>query len=222
MVARTGGRLLDPRAATTFAGTSIPAAVFPAARILVRNLIALSPGRPGLGRRRGLPVWLKGQLHDAQVVAERVAQSEVDPVRVLGRLLGDLDTAGLQGLVGLAAIVRGETEREPCGALGDELANLSSRLLVHPGRAGQLEKNVASGLPRNPDGQPAHGAQIHVTADFQAELADIEVDCLVLVENEDAGYVDRVVHRLSFVTDGGSTSPRLSAVGRLGFSETAR
>src|ERR1700687_3739607 len=136
MVPVTGGRLLDPRAATTFAGTSIPAAVFPAARILVRNFIALSPGRPGLGRRRHLPVWLNRQLHYAQVVAERVAQPEVDAVRVLGRLLGDLDTAGLQGLVGLAAIVRGETEREPCGALGDELANLRTTLFVCSGRAG--------------------------------------------------------------------------------------
>src|ERR1700674_3542800 len=99
MVARTGGRLLDPRAATTFAGTSIPAAVFPAGRILVRNLIALlCPRRLHLGPGRDLPVRLKRQLHDAQMVAEGIAQPEVDAVGMLGRLFGDLDTAGLQCL----------------------------------------------------------------------------------------------------------------------------
>src|SRR4030088_3337303 len=100
MVARTGGRLLEPRAATTFAGTSIPVAVLPACRILPRNLIALSPGRPGLRRRRDLAVRLNRQLHDAQVVAERIAQTKIDSVRVLSRLLGHLDAAGLQSLVG--------------------------------------------------------------------------------------------------------------------------
>src|ERR1700682_3871041 len=198
MVARTGGRLLDPRAATTFAGTSIPAAVFPAGRILVRNLISLLCSRRlRFGPGRGLPVGLKRQLHDAQMVAEGIAQPEVDAVGVLGRLFGNLDAAGLQSLVGLAAVVRGETEREPRGALGDELADLSSRLLVHSRRAGQLEQDVASGLARNSDGQPSHGAEIHVSADLQAELPDIEIEGLVLVENKDAGQVDRVVHRSS-------------------------
>src|SRR5216684_963814 len=128
MVARTGGRLLDPSAATTFAGTSMPAAVFPAGRILVRNLIASGLGRLGLGRRRDLPVWLDRQLHDAQVIAEWVAQSKVDAIRVFSRLFGDLDAAGFQSLVGLPAVVRGEAEREAGGALGDELADLSRRL----------------------------------------------------------------------------------------------
>src|ERR1700694_2237349 len=198
MGARPGGRLLDPRAATTFAGTSIPAAVFPAGRILVRNLIALlCPRRLRFGPGRGLPVGLKRQLHYAQVVAEGIAHPAVDAVGMLGRLFGTLDAACLQCLVGLAAVVRGETEREPRGALGDELADLSPRLLVHPGRTGQLEKDVASGLARNSNGQPPHEAEIHVTADLQAKLPDIEVEGLVLVENEDAGQVDRVVHRSS-------------------------
>src|SRR5260370_19800843 len=120
MVARTGGRLLDPRAATTCAGTSTPAAVLPAGRILVRNLIALRPGRLGLGPDRGLP----GELHDAQVVAERVAETEVDAIRVLGGLFGDFDPAGLQRLVGLLAVVRGKADREAARALADQLANL--------------------------------------------------------------------------------------------------
>ena len=49
-------------------------------------------------RRRDLPVWLNRQLHDAQVVAEGVAQPEVDAVRVLRRLLGDFDTAGAKAV----------------------------------------------------------------------------------------------------------------------------
>src|SRR6266849_10475844 len=80
MVARTGGRLLDPRAATTFAGTSIPAAVFPAGRILVRNLIVLCPGRLCLGPDRGLPVGLARQLDDAQVVAKGARNPKAMPL----------------------------------------------------------------------------------------------------------------------------------------------
>src|ERR671937_1208921 len=37
MVTRTAGRLLDPSPATTLGGTSMPVAVLPAWRILVRN-----------------------------------------------------------------------------------------------------------------------------------------------------------------------------------------
>src|SRR5258708_34966034 len=92
MVAVTGGRF-DPRAATTFAGTSIPAAVLPEGRILVRNLIALCLGRLGLWRVESLgqPVVANRRLDDADVVAERIANPEVGSVKVLFRLRGGLD-----------------------------------------------------------------------------------------------------------------------------------
>src|SRR5258705_12987453 len=107
MVTRTGGRLLEPRAATTFAGTSMPAAVFPAARILVRNFMSLCLCRAGFRRieRLGQAVVANRQLHDSNVVAERVAEAEVGAVEVLLRLGGDLDAAPLQGLVGLLAVI---------------------------------------------------------------------------------------------------------------------
>src|SRR5260370_32190040 len=142
MVARTGGRLLDPSAAPTFAGTPTPAAVFPAGRILVRNLIALlSPGRLGLGPGRGLSVWLTRQLHDTKVIAERVAKPKVDAIRVLSRLLRDFHASGFQRLIGLAAVVCGEAQREAAGALADQLANLPGARLVHPGGAWLLEQH---------------------------------------------------------------------------------
>src|SRR5260370_42529327 len=92
MVRRTVGRF-ERRAATTFAGTSIPAAVLPEGRILVRNLIALCLGRLGLWRVESLgqPVVANRQLDDADVVAERVANPEVGPGKVRFRLGGELD-----------------------------------------------------------------------------------------------------------------------------------
>src|SRR6267142_5178561 len=150
MVARTGGRLLDPRAATTFAGTSIPVAVLPACRILPRNLIALCLCRPGSRRVEclGQTVVANRQLHDANVIAERVAQSEVGAVEVLLRFRRDLDAARLEGRVRLLAVVRRESQGEPGRALRDELADLAGRLLVHPRRTRQLEQDIASRLTR--------------------------------------------------------------------------
>src|ERR1700674_5069960 len=51
MVTRTSGTLVEPNASTTFGGTSMPAAVLPAANILVRNLICGSMQRT-LGQLR--------------------------------------------------------------------------------------------------------------------------------------------------------------------------
>src|ERR1700682_1566466 len=99
MVARTGGRLLDPRAATTFAGTSIPVAVFPACRILVRNLIAGLGFRPGdfsALQRLWYTVVGSRELNDSEVVAKRVADSEIGAVEMLFRLRGELDALRLQ------------------------------------------------------------------------------------------------------------------------------
>jgi len=59
----------------------------------------------GRFRRRRLCLRVRGELHDADVVAERVAQPAVDAVEALGRLVGELDALGLELLVGLAQIV---------------------------------------------------------------------------------------------------------------------
>src|SRR6266566_6874544 len=196
MVTRTGGRLLEPRAATTFAGTSMPAAVFPAARILVRNFMSLCLCRAGFRRveRLGQTVVANRQLHDSNVIAERVAQPEVGSVEVLLRLRGDLNAARLERLVRLLAVVGGQTEGESGRAFGDELADLAGGLLVHSRRAWQLEQDVASGLARHADRHPPHEPEVQVVGELHAERLDIEIDGLVLVEDEDVGHVDRAVH----------------------------
>src|SRR5258706_15067871 len=100
MVTRTGGRLLEPRAATPFAGTSMPAAVFPAARILGRNFMSLCLCRAGFRRVEGLgqAVVANRQLHDSNTLAERAAQPEDSAVEVIIRLRGDVDAARLERL----------------------------------------------------------------------------------------------------------------------------
>src|SRR6267143_820770 len=196
MVARTGGRLLEPRAATTFAGTSIPVAVLPACRILPRNFMSLYLCRAGFRRIEGLrqTVVANCQLHDSNVIAERVAQPEVGAVEVLLRLRGDLDAARLERLVRLLAVIRGQAEGESGRALRDQLAGLGGGLLVHSRRARQLEQDIASGLSRHADSHPPHEPEIHVVGELHAKRLDIEIDGLVLVEDEDVGHVDRVVH----------------------------
>src|SRR5947209_18869908 len=78
----------------------------------------------GLRRRRGDLLRRRRQLHDPDVIAERVTQSAVDPVELLGRLLSELDAPGEQRLVGLAAIVRGEADRKAGRTLRHQVANL--------------------------------------------------------------------------------------------------
>ena len=145
------------------------------------------PARPGRRTARGWGVQrLGGRLDEAHVVAERVAQAAVDAVEVLGRLLGELDALGLELLVGAAAVVGGEPGGEAGRALGDEVADLRGGRVVHGGRAGPLEQDLAVGVAGDADGQPAHEAEVDVGADLEAELADVEVERLVLVEDEDA------------------------------------
>src|SRR5258708_35142321 len=155
MVARPGGRF-EPRAATTSAGTSIPAAVLPEGRILVRNLIALCLGRLGLWRVESLgqPVVANRRLDDADVVAERIANPEVGSVKVLFRLGGELDAARLERLVGLAAVRSRKAEREAARSLGDDVANLVRGLRIHGRRPRQLDQTVASGLSPDPNPDP--------------------------------------------------------------------
>ena len=52
-------------------------------------------------------------------------------------------------------------------------------------------------LARDMHGQPAHKSKIDVIADFQAKLADVEVERFVLVEHVDLGLSDGTKHVVS-------------------------
>ena len=84
------------------------------------------------------------------------------PYRPLDRLLGELDPLGLQRLVVLAAIAGGEADGKPGRSLGDQLADVRRRSVVHCRRAGLFEQDVASRLTRHANGQPAHEAEVLV------------------------------------------------------------
>src|SRR5690606_38903275 len=140
-------------------------------------------------RGAGLP-----RLGDPDVVAERIAQTAVDAVGLFGRLLGELHPLGAQFLVGLAAVVGGEDEAEAHGPLGEQVANLCGVLLRHRRRAGALQQDLPVRLPRDGDRQPAHEPEVDVRADLHTQLADVEVERLVLIEYEDRGVRNGVEH----------------------------
>ena len=50
-----------------------------------------------------------------------------------------------------------------------------------------VSEDLAGGVAGHADGQPTHEAQVDVGGDLEAELADVEVECRVLVEDEDLG-----------------------------------
>src|SRR4029453_3423893 len=129
-------------------------------------------------------------LRDAQVVAERVSEAEVDAVGLVDRLLGDLHALRLELGVGLEGVVALEEEVAAGGPLGDELAHLRRGLLTHRRRPRLLQQDLPVGLPRQGDRQPPHGAELHVVGDLEAELADVEVERLVLVGHVDLGDSD--------------------------------
>src|SRR5262249_54486236 len=88
------------------------------------------PGRPGSPRR-----GLRRQLRQPEAVPGRVAESRVDAVGLLGRLLAELDAAPLELLVGALAVVCRE-EEAPFGALREQAEDLLAGLLLEDGRAG--------------------------------------------------------------------------------------
>jgi hypothetical protein len=147
-------------------------------------------GAPPPGRARS------GLLHlcDAQVVAERVAEAEVDAVAAILRVLGDLHTLRLQLGVGLVGVVAGEEKVTAGGALADRLAHLLGGVLAHRRRPRLLEQDGAVGLAGQVHGQPAHGSEVHVGLDLEPELPDVEVERLVLVGHVDLGDGDRGEH----------------------------
>src|SRR5438105_14993244 len=106
MVTFTSGRLVDPSASTTLAGTSTPVAVLPARRTLVRIALRL---RRLLGSElvRG-----RGELDDPYVVAEWVADADVGAVFVLGQLRGELHAFGFELCCGFLDVRRREADGE--------------------------------------------------------------------------------------------------------------
>src|SRR5215207_7959003 len=132
-------------------------------------------------------------LREPDVVAGRVAERRVDPVRPLLGLLDELDAAALELLVGSAAVV-GRQEDRPGGALRRQALDLLGGLRLEHRRARdrhQHDRDVR--LPRRPDAEPAEVAHLgdgDVAAHLHAELLRIEVERLVLVVDPQLGVGD--------------------------------
>src|SRR3954469_9085053 len=119
-------------------------------------------------------------LGDADVVAERVAQAEVDAVGLVDRLLGDLHALRLQLGMGLVGVVAAQEQVSAGCTLREQVAHLRGGLSAHGRRTGDLQQDPAGGVTGDVDGEPAHEAEVHVLPDLHAELADVEVQGLVL------------------------------------------
>src|SRR6266849_2104842 len=122
--------------------------------------------------------WLK----DPDAVAERVAHAHIRAVGVLDWFLGEVgDAALLERLEKAAGVVRLEDETAE-GALGDQLADLRGGSVVLHRRARLLKEDLGA-VARHSHRQPAEGSLLDVPALLQPELLDVEVECLVLVED---------------------------------------
>src|SRR5690625_845840 len=135
-----------------------------------------------------------GLLSDADVVAERVAQRTVDPVGLLGRLLGELHPLGEELVVGRLAVVCGQDGSRAHGPLGDQLAHRGCSPLRKHRRCRDLQQDVPVGLAGRSDGEPTHEAHVHVGGHLEAEDVDVEVEGLLLVEDIDAVDADSGDH----------------------------
>src|ERR1700730_15892603 len=124
-------------------------------------------------------------LGDADMVAERITEAEIDAVGLFRRLLCELDALGTKLVVCLVSVICRKEEVPAGPALGQERADLVGCRRIHRGRPGPLEHDLAIGVPRDADGQEAHETEILIRVDFQAECADVEVDGLVLIEHVD-------------------------------------
>src|SRR5436853_5994127 len=123
-------------------------------------MVRASPGRYRVFRRRLVHLRCGSELHNADVIPERIANADVYAVRLFDGFLSELDALGEQRLIRFSAVVRREPDRETGCALRDELSDLPGRGIVHRRWARLLEQNVASGLPRHANRQPAHEPEI--------------------------------------------------------------
>ena len=168
--------------------TPVPRAQPPHTPRASHRSVGRGVGHPPCGGAwlRPSPAWATLlRLEDPDGVAERVADAHVGAVEVVRGLLGEVgDAALLEGLVQRPGVVGVEDEAAH-GALGDQLAELLGGRLVVERRAGLLEGDLASGFAGDAHGQPAVVALLEVLALLEAELVDVEVERLVLVEDLD-------------------------------------
>jgi hypothetical protein len=79
------------------------------------------------------------------VIAERVAQSHVDSVRLLHRSLREFDALGAETLVGLSAVAGGEADGESGRSLLFAISSRTCRAVVSsiaggPGFSGRMSR----------------------------------------------------------------------------------
>ena len=80
------------------------------------------------------------------------------------------------------------------GSLGHELAYVRRRRVVVGGRPWDHQNELDVGLVGKVEGEKAHRAEVGVGVDDHPELAHVEVERLVLVEDVDEGVADSIGH----------------------------
>jgi hypothetical protein len=133
-------------------------------------------------------------LGEADRVPERIAQCAVDPVEALRRLLRELDARCLETLVRPAAVVGLEDDAASRRAFRHELANLLGGGVVVRGRPGDHQAELDVRLLGQVHGEKAHDAEVRVGVHDHPELADVELEGLVLIEYVDEGVADSLEH----------------------------
>jgi hypothetical protein len=133
---------------------------------------------------RGLDAGELAYLRQPDVVARRIAESRIDPVGTVLRLLDELDSAALELLEVSMDVVGGQEDRSG-ESLRHQRPHLPGGLGVHDGRPRdrhQHDRDV--GLPRRPNGEPAEVAELgkgHVAADLEPDLVLVEGQRLLLI-----------------------------------------
>ena len=115
------------------------------------------------------------QLLDADQVARGIAECAVaNPVRLLGRLLDDLGSAGLHLLEGAVEVIGGQQD-PAIGALGHHLGDGAALVVGDPRVGGRRRQQYGrAGLAGGADRDPAHLAVSDVAADLEAESVAVE------------------------------------------------
>ena len=126
------------------------------------------------------------------------------------RFIGDVDTTVAERLEGGLGIVGGEKQCAPYCPFGHQLTDLCGGVFIHRWRAGLLQQDLTHLVAGYAHGEPAHEPEVHVCGDLETELGHVEVECVVLVEDEDlaaGNVVEHVTHRRTGL--GWSASPKL-------------
>ncbi len=70
-------------------------------------------------------------------------------------------------------------------SFADEFRDLFGGCRIHCGWSGLFEQDFAARITRNANGQPPHESEVNVGDDIEAEGVGVEIECLILVENEE-------------------------------------